>query len=182
VADEELGRVFIEQARHFLSIEYRTKLRHSVEALPPDVIWLRPNESSNSVGNLLLHLAGNIRQWIVSGVGGAQDVRHRAEEFSTRDGWPAAALLDALDRALDEVDDVLARLEPSALHERRTFQARELTVFEAIFHVVEHFSYHLGQIVLVAKAATPDGIEFYEDAGGKARPVWTSLVRPRSSR
>jgi len=171
VADEELGRVFIEKARHFLSVEYRTKIRHAVEALPPDALWIRPNDSSNSVGNLLLHLAGNIRQWIVSGVGGAPDVRHRAEEFAARDGVPAATLLDALDRALDEVDAVLARLDPGSLREPRTIQARDLTVLEAIFHVTEHFSYHLGQIVLVAKAAAPDSIHFYEDAGGKARPV-----------
>jgi uncharacterized damage-inducible protein DinB len=182
VADDELGRVFLAKARHFLSVEYRTKIRHAVEALPADALWIRPNESSNSVGNLLLHLAGNIRQWIVGGVGGAPDIRQRAEEFSTRDGVPAAALLDALDRTLDEVDAVLARLDSAALRELRTIQARELTVLEAIFHVTEHFSYHLGQIVLVAKAAAPGSIHFYEDAGGKARPVWTSLVRPPQSR
>ena len=98
-----------------------------------------------------------------------------------REGLAAAALLDALDRTIDEVDAVLAGLTPSMLLERRTIQRRELTVLEAIFHVVEHFSYHLGQIVLVAKAAAPGSIHYYEEAGGNARPLWTELIKSRPS-
>src|SRR5689334_8414345 len=75
------SRVFLDRARQFLSVEYRTKIRHAVETLPADLLWARPNESSNSVGNLLMHLSGNVRQWIVSGVGGAPDRRQRATEF-----------------------------------------------------------------------------------------------------
>lgn len=173
----DVAAVFLGRARDYLAVEYKTKIHLAVESLPADALWSRPNESSNSVGNLLLHLAGNIRQWIVSGVGGAASTRDRAAEFAARDGETAESLLARLDRALEDVDAVLARLTPDDLLERQTIQDREVTVLEAVFHVVEHFAYHLGQIVLVAKSLTPDAVAFYEDAGGLARPVWKDRIR-----
>jgi len=167
-----LADSFIERSRHFLTYEYRTKIRLAVEALPSDALWWRANEQSNSVGNLLLHLAGNVRQWIVSGVGGAPDNRYRAAEFEARSGDDAATLLAKLDKVLDDADAVLARLTEADLAEARTIQGREINVLEAVYHVVEHFSGHVGQIVLIAKAHSPGAVKFYEDAGGLARPVW----------
>lgn len=168
----DLATSFIERSRHFLTHEYRTKLRLAVESLPSDALWWRANEQSNSVGNLLLHLTGNVRQWIVSGVGGAADTRYRAAEFEARTGADARTLLDALDAVLDEADAVLAGLTAKDLASTRTIQGRDLNVLEAVYHVVEHFSGHVGQIVLIAKAQSPGAIKFYEDAGGLARPIW----------
>lgn len=110
VANEQLratsegtaASLFLERSRYYLRTEYWTKLRIAVEALPADVLWSRPNEQSNSVGNLLLHLAGNVRQWIVCGVGGAPGSRNRDAEFAARSGPPAADLLADLERVLDE--------------------------------------------------------------------------------
>jgi|SRR5215831_16055279 len=170
------GRIFVERARYFLSTEYRTQLRLAVDALPDEGLWWRPNDQSNSVGNLLLHLNGNVRQWILAGVGGQPDVRHRAAEFDVRSGPPASALLADLDRTFDEVDEVLAELTDAALLEPRTIQGRDTTVLAAVFHVVEHFSQHLGQIILVAKLLAPGAINFYEDAAGLATPVWTAKI------
>ena len=171
------GSVFLERARYFLGTEYRTQLRLSVEALPDDGLWWRANEHSNSVGNLLLHLNGNVRQWILGGVGRQANDRHRASEFAARTGPPAAALLADLDRTLDEVDAVLAGLTEADLLEPRTIQGRDIPVLAAIFHVVEHFSQHLGQITLIAKLRAPGAINFYEDAGGLATPVWEAKIR-----
>jgi uncharacterized damage-inducible protein DinB len=171
----DLAQLFIAHSRFCLQHEYRTKLRVAVEALPADALWSRPNEQSNSVGNLLTHLAGNVRQWIVGGVGGAPNSRDRATEFAARTGPPAQELLDRLERVLDEADAVLAGLSASDLASTRTIQGRETTVLEAVYHVVEHFSLHLGQIILVAKLHAPGAIRFYEDAGGLARPVWPEL-------
>jgi uncharacterized damage-inducible protein DinB len=173
----DLTQTFIDRSRHFLGTEYRTKLRAAVEAMPPQSIWWRANDQSNSAGNLLLHLAGNVRQWIVSGVGGAADVRYRAGEFEARAGGDAASLLAQLDRVLDEADAVLARLTIEDLSTRRTIQDRDYTVLEAVYHVVEHFSLHLGQIILLAKMHAPGAVRFYEDAGGLARPLWPELVK-----
>ena len=172
----DLSATFIDTSRHFLSTEYRTKLRAAVLAMPPEAIWWRANDQSNSVGNLLLHLAGNVRQWIVSGVGGAADSRDRAGEFAAQAGGGAEELLANLERALDDVDAVLAHLTPDDLAARRTIQGREISVFEAIYHVVEHFSLHLGQIILVAKMHAPGAVRFYEDAGGLARRIWPALA------
>src|SRR5215470_9171091 len=99
-----LADSFLDRSRHFLGTEYRVKIRAAVEALPAEALWWRANEESNSVGNLLLHLNGNVRQWILGGVGGAPNERDRAGEFGARSGGTAAELLAQLDRTLDEVD------------------------------------------------------------------------------
>ena len=168
---------FLARSRHYLGTEYRIKLRAAVEALPADALWWRANDQSNSVGNLLNHLNGNVRQWILSGVGGASTVRDRAAEFDARSGPSAETLLAQLDRTLDEVDAVLAGLSAADLATTRTIQGRDLTVLEAVYHVVEHFAMHMGQIILVAKLHAPGTIRFYEDAGGLARPLWPGLVQ-----
>ena len=167
-----LDRLFVERARDYLANEYPAKLRITVNALPPDRLWWRPNQDSNSVGNLLLHLNGNLRQWIVAGVGGETYARHRAEEFAAHEGQPASELLADLERTLADIDRILSGLSAERLAERCAIQGRDLTVLDAIFHVTEHFAYHLGQIILVAKMFAPGGIHFYEDAGGLARPLW----------
>lgn len=169
----DLAREFIARSRFYLNDEYRTKIRRAVRAIPADVIWQRANEQSNSVGNLLLHLAGNVRQWIVSGVGGAPDTRDRAAEFSTRRGASTDELLARLEAVLDEADGVLARLTPPDLMERRTIQGRDISVMAAVYSAVQHFSTHLGQIIVVAKEHSPGAIRFYEDTpDGRARPIW----------
>ena len=175
----DLTHTFINRSRYYLQSEYRTKIRAAVEALPPDALWWRANDQSNSVGNLLLHLAGNVRQWMISAVGGAPDLRHRAAEFAATAGPTRTELLGNLDGVLDEVDRILAALTPDGLLERRTIQGRDLSVLDAIFICVEHFSMHLGQIILLAKLRAPGAIHFYEDAGGMARPVWKErIARP----
>src|SRR2546423_14900079 len=97
------GQVFVERARYFLATEYRTQLRLAVDALPDDGVWWRANDQSNSVGNLLLHLNGNVRQWILGRVGRQANERHRAAEFAARTGPGAAGPLAGLDGTLDEV-------------------------------------------------------------------------------
>jgi uncharacterized damage-inducible protein DinB len=167
-----LAAVFLSRSRYYLTAEYPAKIRRAVEALPEDRLWWRPNEDANSIGNLLLHLSGNVRQWLVSGVGGQPDVRKRNLEFAARGGSGAAAMLDGLEATLREADAVLRALLPSELLERRTIQGRETTVFEAVYHVVEHFSTHTGQIIWIAKMAAPGAIRFYDDGDGLARPLF----------
>jgi len=164
--------IFLERSRYYLSNEYLTKIRQCVAVLPEGAEWKRANESSNSIANLLLHLAGNVRQWIVGGVGGKEVARDRASEFSARTGVSAKELFSELERAINEVDAVLAALDPSELTRECHIQGRNTTVLAAIYHVVEHFAMHSGQIVLMTKAAAPDAIHFYDDSGWTARPLW----------
>lgn len=173
------GRTFVAMARRLLTVEYRTKIAHLLDALPEGALWRRPAEGTNAIGNLLLHLAGNVRQWIVAGIGGETFARDRSGEFAARDGAGAAELLAHLDAALRDADRVLAALDPATLTEPRRIQSRDVTVLEAIFHVTEHFSMHTGQMILIAKAAAPGQLRFYEDeATGQAKPLWKDALRP----
>lgn len=173
----ELATAFLTQSRWLLRTEYPTKLRACLTALPVDALWMRSAAGSNSVGNLLLHLNGNVRQWIVSGVAGAPDTRERSEEFEAAGGVTAAELFARLDATLSEVDAVLARLTPESLLERRTIQGRDITVLEAVYHVTEHFGMHTGQIILMTKLHAPGAIRFYDDAGGMATERWRDLIQ-----
>ena len=163
--------MFLRHARFRLLEDYFVKIVAAVGALDDEQVWRRPNESSNSVGNLLLHMSGNVRQWIVSGVGGAEDRRDRASEFVARDSVSKAELIDLLKTTLDEADAVLAEIEgecaaansDAPLQRVCTAQAYEVTVFDAIFHVVEHFSYHTGQIIFAAKWLAEGRVSFYDD-------------------
>jgi uncharacterized damage-inducible protein DinB len=163
---------FIARSRYWLTKEYPIKIRRCIEAMPRQTIWARPNHSSNSVGNLLCHLTGNVTEWILGGVDGQQYSRHRAAEFTQAEGADAKTLLDKLDAVLLEADAVLAGLTEADLERSLTIQNRETTVLAAIYHVVEHFSMHAGQIIFLAKMYAPGKIHFYEDAGGLARPTW----------
>jgi uncharacterized damage-inducible protein DinB len=169
----DLTTPFLERSRHYLALEYPAKIRRCLDVLPANALWSRTDESSNSVGNLLLHLEGNVRQWIVSAVGGAPDARYRSAEFTARDGATTDELFGALRATLDEADAVIARLTPAELLERRTIQGRDVAVMDAVYHVVEHFALHTGQIILLTKQLAPGSIRFYEDAGGLAIPRWS---------
>jgi uncharacterized damage-inducible protein DinB len=164
--------LFISRSRYWLTKEYPIKLRHCINALPAAAVWARPNDASNSVGNLLLHLTGNVTEWILGGVGGQSVERHRAAEFKQRSGTDGPALLANLEEVLRQVDSVLAGLVTTDLERSIVIQGRETTVLGAVYHVVEHFAMHTGQIILLTKLYAPGKIRFYEDAGGLARPTW----------
>ncbi len=170
----DIAARFLERSQHYLGVEYPAKIAAALRAIPPDKLWWRTNPSSNSAGNLVLHLTGNVRQWIVSGVGGAPDIRHRDAEFSASTGPDGESLLVGLRAVCDEAVAVLASLDGAALDESRTIQGRETSVFSAVYHVVEHFSGHTGQIILLSKQFTNDAVRFYDDADGLARPLFLS--------
>ncbi len=163
---------FLRQARFRLHADYRVKLNLALAALSDDQIWWRPNAASNSIGNLLLHLCGNARQWIVAGVGGAADVRTRATEFAARGKLDKQGLLALLEATLAEVDGVLAEVEREVAAESSDAPLQRViapqgfpqSVLDAVFHVVEHFSYHTGQIVYLAKQVSGQPTQFYDES------------------
>jgi uncharacterized damage-inducible protein DinB len=167
-----IGDNFIARSRYWLTMEYPIKLRHCAEALPRSAVWSRPNPSSNSIGNLIVHLTGNVSEWILSGVGGRKISRYRAGEFAQTEGGDAAQLLDNLEKVLREADSVLGGLSEADLSRTLVIQDRETTVLAAIYHVVEHFAMHTGQIIFLTKMYAPGKIDFYENAGGLAEPTW----------
>lgn len=168
-----LAASFIERSSYYLGHEYPGKIRLALTVMPAERLWRRANEASNSPGNLLLHLEGNVRQWIISGVGGAPDVRTRDAEFAANESAGLESLLARLESTCAQAVAVLRGLDAASLMETRTIQGRRTTVFAAVYHVVEHFAGHTGQLILLAKAAAPAGsIRFYDDTGGLARPLF----------
>ena len=164
--------VFIQEARRLLTEEYLPKIERCVEKLSNEQIWWRPNPESNSIGNLLLHLSGNARQWIVCGLGGELDGRQRQAEFDERDGIPRDELLRKLRTTVSDVSDVLARFDPARLLEEFPIQGTTATALAAIFHVTEHFSMHTGQIILLTKMLANVDLVFYDFSTGKPIHTW----------
>jgi uncharacterized damage-inducible protein DinB len=171
---------FIECAQEFLTGDYLPKIERCLERLTDEQIWWRPNAESNSIGNLVLHLCGNARQWIVSGVGGQADARHRDAEFAQRDVIARAELVDLLRSTLADVATVLQNLSaqtqttPDLLLERRNIQSSDVDLLEAIFHVTEHFSMHTGQIIMLTKMLTSADLNFYDFSTGTLVERWRS--------
>ena len=144
------------------------RIVQSLRLLDQKEIWWRPNAASNSAGNLVLHLCGNIRQWIISGLGGAPDFRVRDREFSERGPVSRRVLIHRLENTVREALRIQRRLTPEALAREYTIQGFHVTGLDAVFHVAEHFSYHTGQIIYITKLKRARNLRFTRlPEGGK---------------
>ena len=162
-----LDRVFIDYSIKKLG-QMSSRIQDCLDRLDDRQVWLRGGESENAVGNLVLHLCGNVRQWIVSAVGGAADRRIRDLEFAARGEVSRQELAASLQAAIDDAMHVLAAVTPQRLLEPVTVQGYEVTVLECIYHVVEHFSGHVGQIIFATKAFTGQDPGYYQHLRAKA--------------
>jgi len=141
-----------------------------VRKLKAEQVWLRGSDNDNAIGNLLLHLNGNVRQWILHGVGGQPDRRDRDSEFAARDGDPEA-LLTALRATVADAAAVIRAVPAERLTERILPQDYDVSVMEAIYHVVEHFAGHAFQIFLLTKMFSGRDLGFYAHLNApNARP------------
>jgi hypothetical protein len=145
------------------------RIESCLDRLTPEQIWTRGSEDQNAIGNLVLHLSGNVRQWILHGVGGEPDHRIRDTEFSAREPIPTATLKQRLRSTVDQAVVVLGPLGTEQLLKRVSIQAYDnVTKLRAIFHVVEHFSQHTGQIIFLTKWLTGEDLGFYAHLHNKA--------------
>jgi len=169
----ESGRIFLAATLRHLISEYPAKIDVALSTLGPDDPWWRPNPRTNSIGHLLRHLSGNVRQWVVHGVGGDPDGRDRAAEFGAPPE-PINEVRARLESTLADARRVISDLSPDQLAHRRSIQGLETTVQEALYHVVEHFAMHTGQILWIAKARTGRDLGFYEvdEAGHVVDTNW----------
>ncbi len=124
-------------------------------------VWARPSDNQNAIGNIVLHLCGNVRQWMIAGLGGKPDVRDRDAEFAARGGLEPAELSERIRGIVGEANGVIGGLTPERLVEHVTIQGYHLTVLEAVVHVVEHFSQHTGQIIYATKLITDQDLGYY---------------------
>jgi uncharacterized damage-inducible protein DinB len=146
-----LAASILAQARHSLRDHHLPRITRCLTLLPEKEIWWRPHSTSNSIGNLVLHLCGNVRQWMISGVAGAPDRRERDKEFAERGPIPKRRLIGQLRRTVNEACRVLKKASPADLAKPRLIQGYRVTGFEAVMHVTEHFAHHSGQIILLTK-------------------------------
>jgi len=161
--DGDVAAAFLQYSRWKLVEEYWPRLRGCVESLTDDQVWWRPNDASNSVGNILLHLNGNVRQWLVAPFTDATDDRNRPAEFGQRERIPRGALLDALEATIAEGGRVLGSLTARDLLETREIQGYAVSGLDAVYQVVEHFGMHYGQVVYVTKQLRGEDMGFYRE-------------------
>jgi uncharacterized damage-inducible protein DinB len=145
------AKPFPEQAQHSLHRQHLPRIIRCLETLSQDQIWWRPHRTSNSIGNLVLHLAGNVRQWIISGLGNQPDHRDREGEFEELGPVPRYMLIQQLETTVAEASRVLAGISSRDLEREFRIQGFRVTGLTAIAHVTEHFAYHTGQIIYATK-------------------------------
>jgi len=151
---------FIDQS--LTSIDENTaKIKACMNQLDEKDIWFRHNQHVNSVGNIILHLCGNIRQYIISSLGGAPDIRERDIEFSTAGGFTNAELTAKWQDTIREAKTIIARVSPENLVRHRIVQGTEHSGISIIVHVTEHYSYHTGQIIFLTKLYKNIDMGFY---------------------
>jgi hypothetical protein len=152
------------------------KIEHCVGQLSDEQVWWRPRSEMNSIANLMLHLSGNLRQWIISGVGGEKDVRNRPMEFADRSQRPKGEVLEILQKNVAEADAALAKLTAEDLVSPRRIQGYDVTVMMAIAHTIPHFRGHVQEIIHMTREQLGETYRFdfvpkgkeQEAAAGKA--------------
>lgn len=160
------ARAFAAESARYLREVYLPRLERALATLPEGDLWWSPHPECLSVGTILRHLEGNVRQWILSGLAGAADERDRAAEFASSEHPVAASLLARLRRTLEAAARHVESMDAAALARPHTIQGFATTGQDAIYHVVEHVSWHTGQAVWIAKAraGAGHGLAFYDDA------------------
>jgi hypothetical protein len=167
--DNQLAALFLEFSRQKLLEQFWPRMKECVTPLTTEQVWWRPNDASNSIGNLLLHLEGNVRQWLVASFKEEADKRNRPAEFAAQDGLSAADLLGRLGGTLDEAAKVLERLTVDELLAPYEIQGYHVRGIDAVYQVVEHFGLHYGQIVYITKSLLAKDLGFHKELNKTGR-------------
>lgn len=162
----DTASLFLRETVIRLRQEYLPRINTALENLTPEQIWWRPHADTTSIGVLLRHLAGNVRQWVLGGLDGQPDERERTAEFDGEHHDDATAVHALLESTVRDACRVIDTFPVAQLTEKYRIQGIRTTALGAIYHVLEHFSWHTGQIVWIAKLArgAGHGIAFYDDA------------------
>jgi uncharacterized damage-inducible protein DinB len=148
--DSALAQLFLSYSEKKLN-QMTGHIETCVGRLSDDHIWSRGGSHENSIGNLILHICGNMRQWIVAGVGGEKDIRDRDAEFAAKGGSSGAELISYLRATVEQAKTVLEGVTAARLLDEITPQNAKVSVLEAIYQVVGHFQQHTGQIIFATK-------------------------------
>lgn len=168
-AEANTAALFLRFSRNKLLEQYWPRLRSCVESLTDEQVWWRPNDSSNSIGNLILHLNGNVAQWLVAPFRRLEDKRDRPAEFSQRAVVSGAALVAQLGATMTETSEVLFRLTETDLLAPFEIQGYHVSGLDAVYQVVEHFGLHYGQIVYITKMIQGEDLGLYRQLNATGR-------------
>lgn len=158
---DDLRDALIREVLYRMYDECLPRIVKCLDELDDEGIWWRPNENSNSIGNLVLHLSGNVRQWIHTGLGRGEDVRHRQAEFDERRVIPRETLVSHFLMTMAQVRPIISNTPVEELLNIRTVQTFQETGLTILIHVTEHFAYHTGQIAYITKMLTDRQLGFY---------------------
>ena len=168
--NDEMATAFVEESKNRVAVS-RDFINHCIDQLQDDDMWSIPAEGSNSIGVIIQHLLGNLRQWIISGVGGAPDVRDRPREFRMEEKTPKSTLQKRLNDRLDQVIDTYSRLDPSILLDQSRIQGFEQSALSAIYGTMTHLALHAGQIAYITRLRL----------GRAYRESWTPATREQGA-
>jgi hypothetical protein len=171
----ELAGEFLLFSRRKLLEQYWPRMRKAVEPLQDEQVWWRPNEASNSIGNLVLHLNGNVWQWLVASFNRLEDKRDRPAEFNAAGELSASDLLDRLGHTMDEAGKVLSRLTADDLLATYHIQGYTVSGLAAVYQVVEHFGLHYGQVLYAIKTQEGRDLGFYSELSKTGRTTGGSV-------
>ena len=153
---DDVSRTFLDDSRAFLTRDYMPKIERCVSRLTEEQVWSRDDAASNSIGHLLLHLTGSTRYWAIEVIGGSSIGRVRQREFDPPASVPPDRLMADLRAVVEEVDQLLSQMSATVLLDERTAREHRCTVLWCVYHIVEHFSMHTGQIISMTKALVGD--------------------------
>jgi uncharacterized damage-inducible protein DinB len=151
-----IGPTFTAAAGATLTL-HASRIDACLAKLTPEQVWSRGSEEENAIGNLVLHLCGNLRQYTRHAILGEADVRTRDEEFNAQHG---EGLRERLQAIVADAATIIGGVSDQRLMEKVVVQNREMTVLEAIFKTTEHFSLHAGQILFATKQLTREALGF----------------------
>lgn len=170
--------LFLEFSREKLLQQYWPRLRACAESLAQEQVWWRPNDACNSIGNLILHLNGNVTQWLIASFNRAQDKRDRPAEFAERKQIPISTLLEQLGATMQQASEVLSRLTEADLLASYEIQGYTVSGLAAVYQVVEHFGMHYGQILYITKMLRSQDLGFYRELNKTGRVAKDSRSSP----
>lgn len=158
----KISKVFTEQSIYYLSLNL-PRIEKCLAQLTENQVWIKPNANTNSIGNLILHLCGNITQYAHSSLGNEKDVRNRDLEFSIEGGFSKKELLEKISTVTEKAIQVIENISDPELIRKRNVQGFNYSGIGIIIHITEHFSYHVGQIAFITKQLCDKDLGFYED-------------------
>ncbi len=139
------------------------RIKKCLKLLTYDQVWFKPNNNLNSVGNLCLHLIGNVNQWLISTLGNHPDHRIRESEFDPNNQFSIDELMERLSILAQNVEATMVKLSEKDLLKEYKVQCYNETGLSIIVHVIEHFSYHVGQITFYTKLILNVDLGYYPD-------------------